>query len=158
MAPSEPLILLVDHTEYLADRVGDALTAAGYELPETGSASACLDQLGQLDVDGVLSSYALPDLDGVRLSRSIRVTHPNLPVILAPENGSETIAADAIAAGVTSYIPGDVDANSVVSRITESLEQTAPWVDDENAKRYHHLLEVSPVAINLFDSTGIDLV
>lgn len=154
MAPSEPSIVLVDHTTYLADRVADALITAGFDILEAESASDCLDRLGQTEVDGVLTSYALPDLDGVRLSRSIRVTHPNLPLILAPEKGSESIASDAIAAGVTNYVPRELDAHTVVSRIKESFDQTTPWVDDENAKRYHHLLEVSPVAINLFDSTG----
>ncbi len=89
----------------------------------------------------------------MRLSRSIRITHPNLPVILAPENGSEAIASAAIEAGITNYIPGDLAPHEVISQIEESLDQTAPWVDEENAKRYQHLLEVPPVPINLFDAT-----
>lgn len=146
-------ILLVGQTDYLAERVGEALRSSGYETLQVRSASQCLDRLGTADVDCVACGQSLPDLDGVRLIRSIRVTHPNLPIVMVPLDGSEELASSAIEAGVTRYIPRD-DVQTVVSQIEESLHQSSPWADEESAIRYHHLLEVSPVPINLFDGTG----
>jgi PAS domain S-box-containing protein len=60
-------------------------------------------------VDCVVAAYDLPDESGLSLLESVRETHPDLPFILFPGEGSEELASDAISAGVTDYVRRDDD-------------------------------------------------
>jgi len=147
-------VLLVDPSGALERWVREAFERAGFAVEVVGSAGACLKRVREGDVDGVVSAYALPDLDGVRLLRSIRVSYPYLPFVVAPEDGSESLAGDALAAGADGYVPSGDDAETVVSRLRDSLEKARREGDDERAHRYRNLIEMSPAAINVFDEDG----
>ncbi|PSP90837.1 hypothetical protein BRC90_00225 [Halobacteriales archaeon QS_4_69_34] len=54
--------------------------------------------------DCVVSAYRLADADGIELLRAVRAEHPGLPFVLYTAAGSERIASEAIAAGVTDYV------------------------------------------------------
>ena len=149
-----PRVVLVDATGSLADRTRDAFIDAGFDVDTVKTASDCIDRLRGDDVDGVLSDYELPDLNGIRLLRSIRVSYPLLPFVLAPESGSETIAGDAVAAGVSAYVPADADPATVVSRFRDSLQRANRQGGTESTHRYRHVIEMSPAPINVFDETG----
>jgi len=157
MAGSEgrrPQVVVVDAAGRLTDRTESALTDAGFGVETVTTASDCLDRIRAEDVDGVLSDFELPDLNGVQLLRSIRVSYPLLPFVLAPRTGSETIAGDAIAAGVSAYVPGDASAATVVSRFRDSLQQANRQGGAESTHRYRHVIEMSPAPINVFDGSG----
>jgi PAS domain S-box-containing protein len=147
-------IVLVDQSDYLSERLGERLSASEIEIHQANSAADCLDIIEANEVQGIVSRHSLPDMDGITLLRSVRVTRPNTPFILVPENGSETLASEAIDAGVSRYIANDDDAETVVSRIADAYQETTPWADEKLGPRYRHLVEVSPVPINLFDRTG----
>jgi len=146
-------VLLVEAAGGLERRLGSALATAGCEVESVGSASDCLRRIRRGDVDGVVSEYDLPDLDGVRLLRSVRVSYPSLPFVLVPEAGSEAIAGDAVAADVSGYAPESEDPDTVVSRLRDSLQTTRRGAD-ESTNRYRHIIEMSPAPINVFDESG----
>ncbi|MFC7044845.1 PAS domain S-box protein [Halobacteriaceae archaeon GCM10025711] len=81
--------------EYL-ERESEALTVVSATDPD--EALAGLD-----DVDCVVSDYEMPRMDGLELLAEVRERHPDLPFILFTGVGSEHLASDAIAAGVTDY-------------------------------------------------------
>jgi PAS domain-containing protein len=56
-------------------------------------------------VDCVVSAYALRDTDAVSFLEQFRKRYHDLPFVLFTGAGSETVAADAIAAGVSAYVP-----------------------------------------------------
>mgnify|MGYP000285997991 CR=1 FL=1 len=146
-------VLLVEAAGGLERRLGSTLVTAGCEVESVGSAGDCLRRIRRGDVDGVVSEYDLPDIDGVRLLRSVRVSYPSLPFVLAPEEGSEAIAGDAVAAGVSGYAPESEDPETVVSRLRDSLGTTRRE-SDERTHRYRHIIEMSPAPINVFDENG----
>ncbi|RLM88940.1 response regulator [Halobellus sp. Atlit-38R] len=57
------------------------------------------------DVDCIVSEYDLPGCDGIEFLDAVRETDPDLPFVLFTSNGSETVASEAVAAGVTEYLP-----------------------------------------------------
>ncbi|RQG94793.1 PAS domain S-box protein [Natrarchaeobius oligotrophus] len=54
--------------------------------------------------DCIVSTYELPDRDGVSFLRRVRETSSELPFVLFVADGSEAIASEAVSAGVTDYV------------------------------------------------------
>ena len=59
---------------------------------------------GEMRIDCVVSDYRMPQMNGLELLNAIREHDTELPFILFTGRGSEDIAAEAIASGVTEYI------------------------------------------------------
>ncbi len=90
----------------------------GYEFSELGLGEDGIKVCETDDFDCILLDYNLPDLDGVEfLNLMDKQTKTRIPVIMLTGQGNETIAADALRAGATDYLP-----KRVVS--TESLKRT----------------------------------
>jgi PAS domain S-box-containing protein len=68
------------------------------------SASEGLNRLAESTFDCVISDYEMPGQNGVEFLRAVREEWPDLPFILFTGKGSETVASDAISAGVTDYL------------------------------------------------------
>jgi PAS domain S-box-containing protein len=63
-----------------------------------------LDRLAGMDVDCVVSDYEMPDRDGIEFLERVRADYDSLPFILFTGKGSESVASEAISAGVTDYL------------------------------------------------------
>ncbi|WP_080505201.1 ATP-binding protein [Halorubrum aethiopicum] len=151
--PSE-LVVLVEQSGNLSRRLKTALVTDGYEVTTVDTASECIRLAEQRSVAGVVSEYALPDFDGVNLLRSIRISNPTLPFILVPTEGSESIAGEAIAAGVSGYVPQADDTKTVLSRIRADIDNRNSSLDEESHHRYQRLVQMAPAPINIFDEAG----
>ncbi|HMB50430.1 PAS domain-containing response regulator [Natronoarchaeum rubrum] len=68
------------------------------------SAAEGEEVLSEAPVDCVVSDYQMPERDGVEFLRAVREDHPDLPFIIMTGKGDETVASEAISAGVTDYI------------------------------------------------------
>jgi|GEM_PF-734309 len=154
MPATDTRIALVAVPDPLEERLRSTLRDAGLGITAVDSAGDCLQLVAQGAVDGVVSGYELPDLDGIRLLRSIRVSHPSLPFVLITDGDSERIATDAIDGGANGYVPATADPETVLSGIQNAIAREPPWLTDEHQRRYRHLIEMSPIPINLFDDTG----
>ncbi|WP_275740204.1 ATP-binding protein [Halorhabdus sp. SVX81] len=91
-------------------------------------ATTASEGLGRLDetIDCVVSDYEMPGLDGLELLAAVREEYPELPFILYTARGSESIASDAISAGVTDYLEkaGGTEQYAVLAnRIENAVEQ-----------------------------------
>lgn len=66
---------------------------------------AALDRLSAGGIDLVLTDLMMPDINGLQLVTTIRVDHPDTPVILMTGGGTEVVAMNALAQGAASYVP-----------------------------------------------------
>jgi PAS domain S-box-containing protein len=85
-----------------------------------------LNTLESQQVDCIISDYQMPTTDGLEFLQIVREKHPDLPFILFTGKGSEEIASEAIAAGVTDYMQksGGSDQYEVLSnRVENAVEQ-----------------------------------
>jgi CheY-like chemotaxis protein len=74
-------ILVVEDSDDLRRAVGEILEQAGHEvvLAESGKKAVQLCQEKTFDL--VITDLAMPDMDGLELIRSLRTSHPELPVL-----------------------------------------------------------------------------
>jgi PAS domain S-box-containing protein len=89
---------------------------------------AALQTLADEQFDCLVTDYEMPKMDGLELLAAVTRRYPDLPVILLTAQGNESIASEAIAAGVTDYIPKTdlTDSPAVLAkRITNAVERQA---------------------------------
>ncbi|MDF9744182.1 bacterio-opsin activator domain-containing protein [Natrinema salsiterrestre] len=102
-------LLAVALPERGLDALDSALEDRPLDVTTVSTAAAAVDYLERNPVDCLLTAQSLPDGDatGLDLLETIRERNPDLPVVLAPDDGSESLAGEAIAAGVTAYVSSD---------------------------------------------------
>ena len=100
-----------------------------------------LETLSEESFDCLVTDYEMPGMDGLELLSVVQRRYPDLPVILLTAKGNESIASDAIAAGVTDYIPKDDLTESpavLAKRITNAVERQA------YSRQFETLVETLP--------------
>jgi DNA-binding NtrC family response regulator len=116
-------VLLVDDEPALLFTLSQLLKSRGLEPVLAHSAK---EALGKLDgVDGVVTDYSMPDMDGVQLVQAVHDRDESLPVVMLTAHGSERIAVQAMKSGAYEYVtkPFDIDEISLV--IDRALEARA---------------------------------
>lgn len=107
----------------LADVVGAVSAVAPSPTVETvPTVEAAVDRLADASVTCVITAADLPDGTGISLCRRIREDHPELPVVFQPTDGSEALASEAVAAGVTEYVPGDAETAELERAVERAVE------------------------------------
>ncbi|MGM0399092.1 MAG: GAF domain-containing protein, partial [Halobacteriota archaeon] len=94
------------------------------EVTTAESASEGLDMID--GVDCVVSDFEMPGTGGIEFLERVRDDHPDLPFILYTGKGSEDVASDAIAAGVTDYLQKETGTGQyalLANRITNAVAQ-----------------------------------
>jgi two-component system OmpR family response regulator len=74
-------ILVVDDEQMLLDMVSDALTFAGYSITVAADGLAALSAVREQRPDMVILDVNMPEPDGFQVARSLRTTHPELPIL-----------------------------------------------------------------------------
>ncbi|GAA0271474.1 bacterio-opsin activator domain-containing protein [Halobacterium noricense] len=87
--------------------------------------AAAHDAVVGTNVDCIITEYDLQDATGIDLVETIRKRNATVPIMLGSANGSETIASEAIKAGITDYIavrePVEEFLDDVIGRIEQSI-------------------------------------
>ncbi|WP_136687766.1 response regulator [Halorhabdus amylolytica] len=102
-------------------RVEDSLDITTVTDPQRA-----LEEVSTSAVDCVVSDYEMPGMDGLDLLEAVREDHPDLPFILFTGKGSEEVASEAIARGVTDYLQKGTGENRydlLANRVTNAVEK-----------------------------------
>jgi PAS domain S-box-containing protein len=140
MGESERVLYVDDDAEYAAltatslERTSDRL-----DVLTATSAGEAIEQLDETAFGCVVSDYDMPGADGLELLERVRRRDDDLPFILFTGTGSETIASEAIARGVTDYLrkrPGTETFELLANRVEHAIEQ---YRATERAERFDRL-------------------
>lgn len=71
--------------------------------------------------DVIVTDLRMPHVDGLELVRSVRHSHPQIPVVLITSYGSEQIAIEALRAGATNFTPKNSLKNDLVRTVSQVL-------------------------------------
>jgi len=145
----------VERTATWLEAEGDAIAVT----TATGAAEG-LDHLEEEPVDCVVSEYDVPGTDGLGFLRQVRERSPGLPFLLYTGRGSEEIASEAIAAGVTDYLRKESGAETdqyavLVNRIEEVVSRyRAERAVEETREQFQRLVEHSADVVSILDADG----
>src|SRR6195256_2654664 len=116
-------VLLVDDEPALLFTLSQLLKSRGMEPVLAHSGKEALTKLE--GVDGVVTDYSMPDMDGLQLGQAVHERDDSLPVVVLTAHGSERIAVRAMKSGAYEYVtkPFDIDEISLV--LDRALEARA---------------------------------
>jgi CheY-like chemotaxis protein len=98
-----PTVLVVDDNPMDLRLAGACVEQCGLATRFASNGSEALQLLDGADF--VLTDLDMPELNGLELVRRLQSRVPKIPVILMTAYGSEEIAAEALRAGASSYVP-----------------------------------------------------
>jgi PAS domain S-box-containing protein len=118
---------------------GESTPDGGPEPPATAAPDAA-------PFDCVVSEYDLPGADGAAFLEQVREQHPDLPLVVFTQAGSERVASEAVAAGATGYLPkGSPDAERfavLADRVRSTVaDHRTEQAADRSAERVRQVYE-----------------
>jgi len=157
---SEPIRLLAvgttDWTETVAATFEDS-DASVSAVTTVDDAFAWLRD-STVDIDCVISAYDLPETNGITFLRTLRTSHPRLPVVLYPTEGDEHVASEAVGGGVTDYVvpSGSAPDEALRERVGRALVEARQGTKrDRHARQFEASFSDSLTATWVLDSDGI---
>ena len=140
---SEPIrVLHVDDDQAFVDMAATFLERADerFTVETVTRVDEALDRLDD-DVDCIVSDYDMPGRTGIEFLEDIRERDPDLPFILYTGKGSESVASDAISAGVTDYLQKGAGTDQYTLLANRIANAVAGRRSAEQAERRRHRLE-----------------
>ena len=87
----------------------------------------------KLTPDVVLMDIGLPEIDGIQATAMIKISNPNMKILIFTSRDSEDDVFDSLTAGADGYIMKGANENQMISAIKAVAEGTA-WLDPAIAK------------------------
>jgi DNA-binding NtrC family response regulator len=128
-------VLIVDDEEVLRDVLETVLRREGFDVILAASGEEALSVLdGDADVDLVILDVMLPGISGIDTLRAIRISNPQLPVIVITAFSSIDGAIEAMKHGAYHYIPKPFKNEEVILTVNKALEQRFLSRENERLK------------------------
>ncbi len=113
---SEPTaILVVDDHPSVAITLADILEAKGFKVYSALSGAEALKILGEHTIDILLTDVRMPDMDGVKLNREVRKTHPNLTTYLMTAYAADELIQQGMKEGIKTVLSKPLDIDLIVA-------------------------------------------
>ena len=82
-------ILIVDDEEMIRTLLFEAFKFFDYEIESVENGVEALKQIAGKTYDLIITDYKMPKMDGLELTRIIKMTNPSIPVLVVTSNGPE---------------------------------------------------------------------
>ena len=129
-----PIVLVVDDSEVDRRLVGGLLSRdLDWIVEYAENGKQALEMMEVTEPDIVVTDLMMPDMDGMELVTHLCMHYPSVPIILVTGQGSEDVAAEALARGAVSYVPK----RDLADKLVETVEQVLAL---ERADRHYDRL------------------
>lgn len=98
-------VLVVDDSRVDQELTASLLEEKGHQTVLAGHGKEALEKIGEKAPDLIVTDLQMPEMNGLELVEAVRARYPKIPVVLVTAQGSEEIAAAALRAGASSYVP-----------------------------------------------------
>src|SRR5436853_2346926 len=132
--PKSMRVLIVDDEEVLRDVLEVVLRREGFDVVLASSGEEALNVLDTEDVDLMILDVMLPGISGIDTLRAVRISNPNLPVVVITAFSSIDGAIEAMKHGAFHYIPKPFKNEEVILTVNKALEQRRLSRENERLK------------------------
>jgi two-component system OmpR family response regulator len=119
-------LLVVEDESYIADALCTSLRFRGFPVRVAGSGRDALDIIAREPPDLVLLDVMLPDVDGFTLTRQLRSSGVEIPVIFLTARDTAQDRVAGLTIGGDDYITKPFGLDEVAARVRAVLRRTRP--------------------------------
>ena len=128
-------ILIVDDEEAIREVVTTMLDAQGFQCVAVSNGRAAQEQFRKLAPDLILSDMIMPEMDGIKLLDWLRVTDPEVPVIMVTAIHDISTALEAIRRGAYDYILKPFEKDQLFMGVRRALQHRRLVLENRNYQR-----------------------
>lgn len=118
-------VLLVEDSEFMSQQIAETLSHYDIAVEVVHTAQAARETLESDEIDCILVNHDLPDETGLEFAESVSA---EIPIILLTATSLDSLAAEAIEAGITEFVHKDNLATGsmgiLVNRIDVAIRAT----------------------------------
>jgi len=118
-----PTILVADDDEAIRQVLGAQLAARGYLICQAGSGEEVLQAVTSLRPDVIVLDLGLPGVDGIEVTRRLRLS-TQTPIIILSVRAAESDKIAALDAGADDYLTKPCQTGDLLERIRTALFRT----------------------------------
>ncbi|QFU82981.1 chemotaxis-specific protein-glutamate methyltransferase CheB [Natronorubrum aibiense] len=119
-------VLVVDDSQFMRTVIGNALTAAGYDVETASNGTEAIERAAASDPDVITMDVEMPECNGIDAVERIMATNPTLILMLSvhTDRGAEA-TLDALERGAVDFLhkPDGSDSRTVTHLTTEVVEK-----------------------------------
>ena len=117
-------ILVVDDEESIRVLYSEVLTDEGYEVVTSGSCGEALQLIASVEPSGVVLDIRMDDCDGLDLLQEIRLSYPDLPIIL--NTAYDSFREDVKSIAADDYVVKSYDLSELKASLASILKKNQP--------------------------------
>jgi len=114
-------VLVIDDEPPIRKLLRLGLSAHGYQIVESGSGKAALEQFDQQKPDIVILDLGLPDMQGDQLLRTLRAHNDRVPIIVLSSRDDEAGKVQALDSGADDYVTKPFGMDELLARMRAAL-------------------------------------
>jgi len=122
-------VLVVDDDAVVGQSIHRVLTEHGYQVRETLSGAEALEELEHQRYDMVFTDIRMPGMDGLEMAARIKVSHPNMPVVVITGYGTEAGEQRARALGVAGFLHKPLSPDMIVDNADRVLRERSETME-----------------------------
>jgi two-component system NtrC family response regulator len=115
-------ILIVDDEKNYPPIISAILEEEGYETLVANNGLDALEIINNSDIDLVLTDMKMPLIDGIELLERIKISDPDLPVIMMTAHGTVEKAVEAMQKGAYNYILKPFDNERLILFVNKAVK------------------------------------
>ena len=127
-------ILVVDDERQIVRMLRASLQSSGYDVVSAGNGTEALEQLKSNPVDLIITDLAMPEMNGLELTRAVRRA-AQTPIIVLSVRDTEQMKVRALDEGANDYVTKPFNMQELLARVRVQLraapaeEQPTPLID-----------------------------
>ena len=120
---AERSILVVDDELLIRDLLYDFFKDQGWEISIADNGKRALELLKSKEFDLLLTDIKMPEMDGLDLASKVKLSHPNLPIMLMTGYPSVESAVSGLRNKVEDYIIKPFNINQLFKSIEKIISE-----------------------------------
>jgi DNA-binding response OmpR family regulator len=137
-----PSVLIVDDDDTVAGVVVSYLERAGFRAKHVTDGQAALDIIRADPPDLIVLDLMLPEVDGLEVCRRVRLSHPDLPVIMLTALAEAEDRIAGLEVGADDYVTKPFSPRELVLRIESVLRRASA------VRQSTRLLTAGPITVD----------